>query len=247
MTGLFGLTRTIVKRRYALLTPGGLVPSHLPGWEKAVCHVLISPALGARFSQLLITLEREGKCVGNTGANQYFVYLLEGTASVLLEARKHRLEAGGYAYLPSGQDVQIASGAAGTRLLVFQKEYRPLPGIAKAAGFAGHESEVKAQPFRGDADLRSQLLLPSEPAFDMAVNILACPPGATLPVVEAPVMERGWMLMRGQAIYRLEADWHPVQAGDVIWAAPYCPQWFVALGKTPASCIYYQDVNRDPM
>ena len=247
MTELFGFTRDVVKGRYALLTPGGFVPSHLPGWEKAVCHVLISPALGARFSQLLITLEKDGQCAGNTGANQYFIYVLEGAASVLLEARKHRLEAGGYAYLPSGQDVQIASGAPGTRLLVFQKEYQPLPSVARPAGFAGHEREVKAQPFRGNEDLRLQALLPSHPAFDMAVNILTCPPGAALPAVEAPVMERGLMMLRGQGIYRLEADWHPVQAGDVIWMAPYCPQWFVAMGKTPASCIYYQDVNRDPM
>jgi (S)-ureidoglycine aminohydrolase len=247
MTGLFGLTRNIVKRRYALLTPNGLVPSHLPGWEKAVCHVVISPALGARFSQLLITLEREGKCAGNTGANQYFVYVLEGTASVLLDGRQHRLDSGGYAYLPTSQDVQIASGAAATRLLVFQKVYQPLAGIAKPPGFIGHERDAKAQPFRGDTDVRAQMLLPNERAFDMAVNILACPPGVALPVAEAPIMERGWMVLRGQAIYRLEADWYPVQGGDVIWTAPYCPQWFVAIGKSPACCIYYQDVNRDPM
>ncbi|MEP6663631.1 MAG: (S)-ureidoglycine aminohydrolase, partial [Verrucomicrobiota bacterium] len=29
--------------------------------------------------------------------------------------------------------------------------------------------------------------------------------------------------------------------------APYCPQWFVAMGKTPASYIYYKDVNRAPI
>jgi (S)-ureidoglycine aminohydrolase len=247
MPGLFGLTRINVKQHYALLTPSGLVPSHLPGWEKAACHVLLSPALGARFSQLLITLERDGKCAGNTGANQYFIYVLEGTASILLESRTRRLETGGYAYLPSNQDVQIASVAAGTRLLIFQKEYQPLPGVAKPASFVGLEREVKTQPFRGDADMRTQALLPSEPAFDMAVNILTCPPGAALPVVEAPAMERGWIVLRGQAIYRLEADWHPVRAGDVVWAAPYCPQWFVAVGKIPFSCIYYQNVNRDPM
>jgi (S)-ureidoglycine aminohydrolase len=44
----------------------------------------------------------------------------------------------------------------------------------------------------------------------------------------------------------LEDDWHPVQAGDVIWTAPYCPQWLVAMGKTPTRCIVYQNVNRDP-
>ena len=247
MTELFGTTRSVVKARYALITPAGLVPSQLPGWEKAVCYMLISPALGARFSQLLITLEREGKCAGNTGANQYFVYVLEGSASILLEARKHRLEAGSYAYLPSGQDVQITSGAPATRLLVFQKEYQPLPGVARPTGFASHEREVKGQPLPGCEEARLQALLPSHSGFDMAVNVLTCQPGAALPSVETPVMERGMMILRGQGVYRLEEDWHPVQAGDVVWTAPYCPQWFVAMGKTPASCIYYQDVNRDPM
>ncbi len=247
MTELFGTTRSVVKERYALITPAGLVPSQLPGWEKAVCHVLISPALGARFSQLLVTLEKDGKCAGNTGANQYFVYVLEGTASILLEGRKHRLEPGGYAYLPAGQDVQIASGAPASRLLVFQKEYQPLRGVARPAGFANHEREVKGLPLRGSEDARLQSLLPGTPEFDLAVNILTCPPGAVLPAVETPVMERGLLLLRGQAIYRLEADWHPVQADDAIWAAPYCPQWFVPMGKTPVRCLYYQDVNRDPM
>ncbi len=227
--------------------PTVLCPVNCRAGKKRCASCSFRPALGARFSQLLVTLEREGQCAGNTGANQYFIYLLEGAASVLLEARKHRLEAGGYAYLPSGQDVQIASGAPATRLLVFQKEYQPVPGVAKPAGLAGHEREVKGQPFHGNDDARLQMLLPGHRAFDMAVNILTCQPGAVVPVVEAPVMERGWMVLRGQGIYRLAADWHPVQAGDVIWTAPYCPQWFVAVGKTPASCICYQDVNRDPM
>ena len=48
MNDLFGFTRNVVKERYALLTPSGFVPSALPGWEKAVCNVLISPAMGAR-------------------------------------------------------------------------------------------------------------------------------------------------------------------------------------------------------
>ena len=79
------------------------------------------------------------------------------------------------------------------------------------------------------------------------IRLVAVGSGAALPSVETPVMERGWLLLRGQGVFRLEADWHPVQAGDVIWTAPYCPQWFLAMGKTPASAIYYQDVNRDLM
>ena len=247
MSDLAGTTRNVLSAHYALLTPNALVPSHLPGWEKALCHVLISPALGARFSQLLITLEKDGKCAGNTGANQYFLYVLEGGVSVLLDSRKHRLEPGGYAYVPAGQDVQIASTAPAARLLIFQKPYEALAGVAKPAGVVGHEREVKHLSIRGTDDARAQALLPAQPAFDMGVDLLTFPPGAGLPAVESPAVERGFQLLRGQGVFRLGADWHPVQAGDVIWAAPFCPQWFVAMGKTPASCIYYQDVNREPM
>ena len=216
MKDLFGTTRNVVKERYALLTAGSFVPSHLPGWEKAVCHVLISPALGSRFSQLLITLEKEGLCAGNTGLNQYFIFLTEGAATVLIESRKHRLEPGSYAYLPAGQDVQIASAAPAARLLVFQKEYQPLAGAAKPAGLVGHEREVKGQPYNGNDDMRSQALLPAHPSFDLAVTIITGQPGAALPEVQSPVMERAWRILRGQAVFRLCADWHH----DV-----HCLQW----------------------
>jgi (S)-ureidoglycine aminohydrolase len=246
-TELLGFTRNVVKSSYALLTPSGFVPSYLPGWEKAVCNVLISPAMGARFTQLLITLEHDGQCLGNTGANQYLIYVLEGNASILLDERRHRLEAGSYVYLPAGKDVQLKSAAAGTRILIFQKRYEPMPGAATPPAMVGHERDVKGQPFLGNEDARLQVLLPDQPAFDMAVNIFTYQPGAALPFVETHIMEHGLVMLRGQGIYRLEADWHPVQAGDVIWMAPYCAQWFVAMGKTPASYIYYKNVNRDPM
>jgi (S)-ureidoglycine aminohydrolase len=54
------------------------------------------------------------------------------------------------------------------------------------------------------------------------------------------------LFLAGGGIYRLDADWHPVTAGDAIWIAPYCPQWFIAAGPEPARYIYYKDVNRLP-
>jgi (S)-ureidoglycine aminohydrolase len=247
MNELFGFTRGVVKTRYSLLDPSGFVPSVLPGWEKTVCQVVISPAMGARFCQVHATLEQEGQCQGNTGANQFFIYVLEGPASILLDNKRHRLETGSFVYLPPGKDMQLKSGAANARLLLFQKEYEPLTGTTKPAAFVGHERDIKGQPFLGNEDARLQVLIPDQPAFDMAVNIFTYQPGATLPFVETHIMEHGLLMLKGQGIYRLDGDWHPVQAGDVIWMAPYCPQWFVAMGKTPASYIYYKNVNRDPM
>ena len=247
MSDLFGDTRTTVKLRYALLTPDSFVPSNLPGWKNAVSVVNISPAMGARFTQLFITLDREGTGEGNTGANQYFIYVIEGSGSIVLEERRHRLEAGNFAYLPPQTDLQIKSGGPVMSLLIFQKRYEAMAGANKPAAILGHEREVKGQPFLGNEDARLQVLLPDHPSFDMAVNIFTYQSGATLPFVETHIMEHGLLMLSGQGVYRLEDDWHPVKAGDVIWMAPYCPQWFVAMGKTPAAYIYYKDVNRDPM
>jgi (S)-ureidoglycine aminohydrolase len=247
MSELFGFTRNVVKERYALLTPSGYVPSRLPGWENAVCVVLISPGMGANFCQLLVTLDKNGRGAGNSGANEFFFYVAEGSAALTVDEKKHRLEAGSYGYVPPDQDMQFAAAGNGARVLIFQKRYQPLAGIRKPDALAGHEREVKRQPFRGSEDVRRQVLLPDQPAFDMAVDIVACQPGAVRPSVETHIMEHGLMMLKGQGVYRLDADWHPVQAGDVIWMAAYCPQWFVAVGKTPASCICYTDINRDPL
>jgi (S)-ureidoglycine aminohydrolase len=247
MTELFGATRNVVKDRYSLLTPAGFVTSYLPGWEKATCIVLISPAMGARFCQFLITLGKDGHGRGNTGATEYFAYLLEGTGSLALNDKKHRLEPGSYAYVPPGQDIHFQGSSDEAKFLIFQKPYQPLASVGKPEPIFGHEREVKGQPFLGNEDARLQVLLPDNPAFDLAVNIFTYQPGATLPFVETHVMEHGLLMLSGQGVYRLDADYHPVRAGDAIWMAPYCPQWFVAMGKTPARYIYYKDVNRDPM
>lgn len=248
MPDLFGHTRTVVNSRYALITPDSYVPSQMPGWKGAVVVVNISPAMaGPRFMQLHVTLEKEAAGEGNTGANQYFIYVIAGTGTILLADKRHRLEVGSYIYLPPGQDLQIKSSGPPMRLLVFQKRYQGLRGGTPPKPIVKHEREIKGQPFQGDENARLQVLLPEEPDFDLAVNIFTYQPGATLPCVETHVMEHGLLMLRGQGIYRLDADYHPVQTGDVIWMASYCPQWFVAMGKTPASYIYYKDVNRDPM
>jgi (S)-ureidoglycine aminohydrolase len=247
MNELFGFTRNVIKERYALLTPGGFVPGHLPGWENAVCVVLISPGMGARFSQLLVTLDKDGRGAGNSGSNEFFFHVLEGGAALTIDEKKHRLEAGSCCYVPPDKDMQFSATGSGARALVFQKRYEPLAGVKKPDALVSHEREVKGQPLRGNGDVRAQVLLPSQPAFDMAVDIVTCQPGAALASVEAHAMEHGLMMLKGQGIYRLDDGWHPVQAGDMIWMAPYCPHWFVAVGKTPASCICYRDVNRDPL
>ena len=89
-------------------------------------------------------------------------------------------------------------------------------------------------------------LIPDDAAFDFRVNTMTYQPGASLPAVESHVMEHGLLMLAGGGIYRLGDSWYPVETGDFIWMAPYCPQWFAAVGKTPAKYLIYKDWDRHP-
>jgi (S)-ureidoglycine aminohydrolase len=157
------------------------------------------------------------------------------------------VKAGAFFFAPAGEAWSITAPKAGTRVTLFQKKFGPLASVAKPRAIIGDAAKVKGEPFLGDPDARLQVLLPDAPEFDLAMNIFTYQPGATLPFVETHVMEHGLLMLAGQGVYRLEESWYPVAAGDAIWMASYCPQWFVAMGKSPASYLYYKDVNRSAL
>jgi (S)-ureidoglycine aminohydrolase len=244
---LFGSTRSCVRRDHALIAPDSFVWTTLPGWREAEAVTLISPAMGACFTQYLAVI-RAGGCAAAAAAGvERVVYVLAGEVTVeVVRSHEHALTAGGFAYLPPGGDFQLRATTT-SRLNVFEKPYVPLAGVSPPRHVFGRESDVDGVPFLGDPDALLKGLLPQEPCFDLEVNLFTFRPGAALPLVEVHVMEHGLLMLEGQGIYRLGEAWYPVQAGDVIWMAPYCPQWFVAMGKGPARYLYYKDVNRDPL
>ncbi len=209
--------------------------------------IQISPAMGARFAQYFITLDTAGEGRGTGGDTEYFCFVVQGRCAVDIGVDTHALTAGSYAFIPPQTAFRVHGAERDTQLLIFQKRFEPLAGARLPEARVGHESTIPSQSFLGNDDAQLQVLLPDEPAYDMAVNIFTYQPGATLPFVETHIMEHGLLMLRGQGVYRLDSEYHPVMAGDVIWMAPYCPQWFVAMGKEPASYIYYKDVNRAPV
>lgn len=244
MNSPFGQTRTRVAARHALIAPDGHVKSSVPGISGATAVILINEAMGAKFAQLLVTFEAGGRAELAVTDLETAGYIETGGAIVTIEAEKKKCGAGAYFFAPAGKACTITSPKAGTRVTMFQKRFVPVPGTAGPRAIIGDAAKVKGQPFLGDPDARLQVLLPDEPSFDLAMNLFTYRPGATLPFVETHVMEHGLLMLAGQGIYRLEDSWYPVAAGDAIWMAPYCPQWFVAMGKSPASYLYYKDVNR---
>jgi (S)-ureidoglycine aminohydrolase len=242
MISQLGLTRSVIRPNYALITPDSFVASVFPGWTNCGVNVLISAGLGAKLSQYLITLAAGGVGLGETAVAEWFCFVTSGKVKVNGVA----LTEGGFAYLPPRMKYEIRGQAKGAKLLVFKKVFEPLAGRTAPAFFAGNERNISETPFLGDPHARLKNLIPDSLATDLAVNIFTFDPGATLPFVETHVMEHGILLLAGGGVYRLNDEWHPVAAGDAIWIAPYCPQWFIASGPQPARYIYYKDINRLP-
>ncbi|MBL9219274.1 MAG: (S)-ureidoglycine aminohydrolase [Opitutaceae bacterium] len=244
MSDLFGHTRARIAARHALITPGNHVNSSVPGITGATTVILINEAMGAKFAQVQVTFTAEGRAAQPASGTQTFGYVMHGGGALTVGKDKAKIHAGGYFYVPAGLSWSLTAPKAGTQLTLFQKKYAALPGVALPKAIIGDVAKVKGTPFLGDPAANLQVLLPDEPAFDLAVNVFAYQPGGHLPFVEVHVMEHGLLMLGGAGVYRLEDNWYPVQAGDAIWMAPYCAQWFVAMGKVPASYLYYKDVNR---
>lgn len=232
-----GITRSSHRGDHLLQTPDTFVRAPLPGMQKATAIVHISPASGARFTQYTAEFEAGGKL--GPASLQRFVYVLDGE----LKSSTNALRAGDYAYFPPGAPDAL-SAANPARAVVIEKPYLALQGVPAPGRFFGCEPLVKGEPLMGDDGLECRTLIPADPSFDFAVNTMTFQPGAELSMVEIHVMEHGLLMLAGGGIYKLGENWYPVKAGDFIWMAPYCPQWFGALGKAPAKYLIYKDWNR---
>ena len=237
-----GLTRSSLKPDHLLHTPDTFIRTPLPGAENVQFVVHAAPQIGAGFTQ--VTAEfAEGGTLGPAPA-QRFIYVIEGELELTVDGETRLMVSGGYAYIPQGVDHTVCARTT-ARAAVIEKPYQPQTDHAPET-VVGNESSITSSPLMGDDSLRVRSLMPDGPAYDFAVNTMTYDPGAALSMVEIHVMEHGLLMLNGGGIYRLGDCWHPLTAGDFIWMRSYCPQWFGALGKTPAKYILYKDWNRRP-
>ncbi len=241
-----GLTRSSLKHDHLLQTPNTFVRTPLPGASGVEFIVHVGPRLGARFSQMTAEFAAGG-LLGPAPA-QRFLYVLDGTIEITVNGGTHPLAPGGFAYFPMGVDHAVRASSE-ARAAIIEKPYEPYPGgeapLPKVR--IGKEDSIPETPLMGDDGLRVRSLMPDGPEYDFAVNTMTYDPGAALSMVEVHVMEHGLLMLEGGGIYRLGDGWYPVQAGDFIWMAPYCPQWFGAIGKQPAKYLIYKDWRRHPL
>jgi (S)-ureidoglycine aminohydrolase len=239
-----GETRSAQRHNHLLLTGDTFVRTALPGMKNCAAVVHAGPAMGAKFTQYTAEFELGGE-LGETPV-QRLIYVVDGHLTIEVEGHKHGLKKHGYAYLPEGTPHQV-SAASITRAAVIEKRYQSLASVERPGPIVSSENAITSHPLNDDPDLQVKCLLPDTMSFDFAVNTMVYQPGAALSMVEMHVMEHGLLMLEGGGIYRLGDSWYPVTAGDFIWMAPWCPQWFGAIGKKPAKYLIYKDWNRHPL
>jgi (S)-ureidoglycine aminohydrolase len=238
-----GQTRSANRRDHLLLTPDTFIRTPLPGLTGGFAIVHVAPQAGATFTMMTVELDARGTLT--QGPTQRLIYVLEGKLVLGEPSQKkpHKLSAGSYAYLPT-EHPHTLTALTKSRVVVIDKPFLPLESEANPEFLIGNEADLPSTALNGDKDLQVRALLPASLAYDFACNTMTYVPGASLSQVEIHYMEHGLLMLSGGGIYRLGDSWYPTAAGDFIWMAPYCPQWFGAIGKQPAKYLIYKDFNR---
>jgi len=242
-----GATRSAHRRDHLLHTPDAFIRISLPGLTLGSAIVHAAPALGAAFTQYTVELQVGGSLAGSgLPGVQRFCYVMSGAVDLASDAAFRSLPSSGFCFVPADVAHTLTATEAAV-LQVIEKPFTGLDGATATRIVTGVESEIQGFPLGDDPDLLVRSMMPSSVEYDFAVNTMSYAPGASLAQVEVHVMEHGLMMLEGGGIYRLGDDWYPVTAGDFIWMGPYCPQWFGAIGKTPAKYLIYKDFNRHPL
>ncbi|WOL06113.1 (S)-ureidoglycine aminohydrolase [Canna indica] len=241
-----GFTRSVYKRDHALITPESHVFSPLPDWVDSLGAYLITPAMGAHFTMYLAKMQKNSRSGLPPKDVERLVFVVEG--SVIFSngsMTNHKLHVDSYVYLPPNDEHLLKCDMTATILIFERRLYSSLENHYPEQILGSTEKQPLLETPGEVFELRK--LLPTSSHYDFNIHIMDFQPGEYLNVKEVHYNQHGLLLLEGQGIYRLGDDWYPVQAGDVIWMAPFVPQWYAALGKTRTRYLLYKDVNRNPL
>lgn len=243
--GIFARSRGVVTPQYAVMPPEGILASYLPGFSQTTVRIQAAPQLGARFAQMLLEIGPGGGTTATRSDGlEHVFYLVSGSLQLSIDGEEHRLEAGGYGYVPAGSSYAVRAEAE-SRLIWIKRPYESID-VPAPRPIIGNRSSLQKNVKDDEPGRYWLYLLPTDDlAFDMHVNILAFEPGVYFPYVETHIMEHGLYMLEGQMAYMLAGDLHEVETGDFIWMGAFCPQFCIASGRTESSYLLYKDVNRD--
>ncbi|MGL1921849.1 MAG: bifunctional allantoicase/(S)-ureidoglycine aminohydrolase [Hyphomicrobiales bacterium] len=246
--------RAVFTDAYAVIPKGvmtDIVTSFIPHWKNSRFWVIARPLSGfaETFSHYIAEIAPEGGSVQpeNDDSVESVIFVVAGSIDLTIDDKMHKLDVGGYAFLPPKCDWQLHnSSSANANFHWIRKRYVAADGIDMPTAFVTSDQEVSPMemPNTDGTWATTRFAEPTDLRHDMHVNIVSFKPGGNIPFAETHVMEHGLYVLQGKAVYRLNQDWVEVEAGDYMWLRAFCPQACVAAGPEPFRYLLYKDVNR---
>jgi (S)-ureidoglycine aminohydrolase len=246
--------RAMFTEAYAVIPKGvmrDIVTSHLPFWDNTRLWVLARPLSGfaETFSQYIVEVSPGG---GSDKPEQdpnaeAVLFVVEGEVELTLQGKVHRLQPGGYAFIPPTADWRLRNNSdQAVRFHWIRKYYQAVEGVPHPEAFVTNEQDIEpiAMPDTDGRWVTSRFVDMNDMRHDMHVNIVTFEPGCIIPFAETHVMEHGLYVLEGKAVYRLNQDWVEVEAGDFMWLRAFCPQACYAGGPGRFRYLLYIDVIR---
>jgi len=228
-----------------------IVVSRFPQWSGQRAWVLARPLTGfaETFVQQIVELAPGGGSDRPEPDPQAegVLFVTRGRLALDLAGADHGLAPGAYVYLAPGAEWRIRNPSDEPAGFVWiRKRYRPAEGIAAPTSFVTREADVAITPMEGSNGAwgTQTFVAGDDLSHDMHVNIVTFEPGGAIPFAETHVMEHGLYVLEGKGVYRLNADWVEVEAGDFMWLRAFCPQACYAGGPGRFRYLLYKDVNR---
>lgn len=146
--------RAMFTEAYAVIPKGtfsDIVTSFLPFWEKTRLWVIARPLSGfaETFSQYIMEVQPGGgsdRAELDEGA-EGVLFVVEGEVSVTVAGKTHRLDEGGYAYLPPKSGWRLRNeGATTARFHWIRKAYEYVDGLDVPEPLFLNEKDIAPSP-----------------------------------------------------------------------------------------------------
>ncbi|NPU10385.1 (S)-ureidoglycine aminohydrolase [Bradyrhizobium sp. 83002] len=246
--------RAVFTEAYAVIPKGvmrDIVTSPLPFWDKTRTWVIARPLSGfsETFSQYIVEVSPGGGSAQPEPDPEAegVLFVVGGEIALTIAGTEHRLDKGGYAFLPPSCKWTLTNDSAAPATFHWiRKAYEAVPGIAVPEAFVTNEAAIApvGMPGTDGRWATTRFVDPLDVRHDMHVNIVTFEPGAVIPFLETHVMEHGLYVLEGKAVYKLNRDWVEVEAGDFMWLRAFCPQACYAGGPGRFRYLLYKDSNR---
>ena len=232
---------------YVVLPPENRCSSPHPNLQQADEQVFVTPKLGASYVMSEVVVQPGGGTVQPFDNRlEHFLFVVKGRLQFTLEKSERELASGSFAWIPPHQPFEyINRTEQPCRLVWFRRRYAVLEHVDIPGPIFGNEKDIPAVP-EVDLNPEKQLIPYANPGIDIAFNLIVCQPGAYYGLVETHAWEHAMYMLEGEGLLFLNGQPFHVKENDFVYIAPYCPEWFCALGmeNKPVRFLLYWDCNR---